>query len=143
MKLTKKITVLMVDDNVSVRESFSDLLAAEGRTEVVGQAANGREAVKMAMRLRPDVILMDLAMPVLNGFDATQQILAADSTAKVLVLSAHNDPEYVLRATVIGAVGYLVKQSAAKILTKAICEVAEGKLFFSPAIIKRMADRRS
>ena len=86
----KKITVLMADDNAVVRKSLCSLLEMEGYSEVVGQARNGREAVKMAHTLRPDGILMDLAMPVLNGFEATLQILAANPTAKVLILSAHS-----------------------------------------------------
>ena len=135
----KKITVLLVDDSAIVRRGLCRLLKTEGSSEVVGQARNGREAVKLARTLRPDVILMDIAMPVLNGFEATRQILAANPAAKVLILSAHSDDEYIKHMAAVGAVGFLEKLTAAEILTKAIREVAQGNLFFSPAIAKRMA----
>jgi DNA-binding NarL/FixJ family response regulator len=140
MSLGKKISVLLADDHAVVRHGLCMLLEAEGHSEVVGQARNGREAVTMARTLRPDVILMDIAMPVLNGLEATRQILAANPAAKVLILSAHSDDEYVERMTAVGAAGFLEKQTSGEILTKAIREVAKGNLFFSPAIAKRMAD---
>ena len=93
----------------------------------------------MARTLSPDVILMDIAMPVLNGLEATRQILAANPQAKVLILSAHSDDIYVERLVAAGVCGFLEKQSSADILTKAIHEIARGKAFFSPAIAKRMA----
>lgn len=93
----------------------------------------------MAQTLRPEVILMDIAMPVLNGFEATRQILAANPAAKVLILSAHSDNAYIEGMTAVGAVGFLEKQTATEILAQAICEVAKGHRFFSPAIAKRMA----
>jgi DNA-binding NarL/FixJ family response regulator len=135
----KKILVLLADDHVIVRQGLCTLLEGEDSFEVVGQARNGREAVKMAQTLRPDVILMDIAMPVLNGFEATGQILAANPAAKVLIHSAHGDDEYVERTIAIGAKGFLEKQTSAKYLSKAVREVAQGNLFFSPAIAERMA----
>ena len=138
--LMKKITVLMVDDNALVRKGLCTLLETEGNSEVVGQARNGREAVKMAHTLRPDVILMDIAMPVLNGFEATLQILAANPAAKVLILSAHSDDAYVERGVAVGALGFLEKQTASENLAEAIREVAKGSFFFSPAIAKRRAN---
>ena len=135
----KKITVLLADDHVVVRQGLCGLLEKEGHSQVVGQARNGREAVKMAQTLRPDVILMDIAMPVLGGIEATRQILAANPAAKVLFLSAHSDDEYIEHMTAIGAVGFLEKNTSTEILTNAVCEVAKGNLFFSPAIAKRMA----
>jgi DNA-binding NarL/FixJ family response regulator len=95
--------------------------------------------VGLAASLSPDVILMDIAMPVLNGHGATRQILAADARAKVLVLSAHSDQVYVDRMTAAGAVGFLEKQTSATILIHAIHEVAGGKSFFSPALAERMS----
>jgi DNA-binding NarL/FixJ family response regulator len=89
---------------------------------------------------RPDVILMDIAMPVLNGLEATRQILAANPAAKVIILSAHSDDEYIERMTAVGAVGFLEKQTSADVLTKAIREVSKGNKFFSPSIAKRMSD---
>jgi DNA-binding NarL/FixJ family response regulator len=139
VNLLKKVTVLLVDDNAVVRQSLCALLATGGHCEVIGQARDGRDAVKMAQTLRPDVILMDIAMPVLNGFEATIQILAANPAAKVLILSAHSDDGYIERTTAIGAAGYLDKQTVSEFLTTAIREVAKGNLFFSPAIAKRMA----
>jgi len=122
-----------------VRQSLSKLLETEGRCGVVGHARTGREAVDLAASLSPDVILMDIALPVLNGFGATQQILAANPAAKVLVLSAHSENAFVERMTAAGAVGFLEKQNSAAIVIHAIHEVAHGKTFFSPAIAKRMA----
>jgi DNA-binding NarL/FixJ family response regulator len=135
----KNITVLITEDHAVVRQGLCALLNAESDIEVVGNARNGREAVRMARTLRPDVILMDLAMPVLNGFEATRQILAANPAAKVLILSAHRDDEYVEFMSAAGAVGFLDKRTACKVLTKAIREAAKGKLYFRLPIAKRIA----
>ena len=97
----------------------------------------------MAQTLRPDVILMDIAMPVLNGLEATRQILVANPAAKVVVLSAHSDDVYVERMNEAGVVGFLEKQTSAEILTKAIHEVVAGRTFFSPSIAKRLRDDQS
>jgi DNA-binding NarL/FixJ family response regulator len=140
---SKKISVLLVEDHVVVRQSLSKLLEAEGRCRVVGHARTGREAVDLARSLRPDVILMDIALPVLNGYSATQQILAANPAAKVLVLSAHSENAFVDRMTAAGAVGFLEKQNSAAIVIHAIHEAAQGKKVFSPAIAKRMAAVRN
>ena len=134
-----KATVLLADDHVVMRQSLSRLLESEGHYLVIGQAKNGREAVELADSLNPDVILMDIAMPVLNGLEATRQIIAGNPVAKVLVLSAHSDNVYVERMTAAGAVGFLEKQTSAAILIHAISEVANGRPFFSPTIAKRMA----
>lgn len=142
MSAARKITVLLAEDHTVVRQGLCTLLQVEGNCEVIGQAQTGREAVKMAAELRPDVILMDIAMPVLNGLAATQQILAANPAARVLILSAHSDVEYIERLTAIGAAGFLEKQTSAEILAKAVYEVARGKPYFSPAIAKRMAAGR-
>jgi DNA-binding NarL/FixJ family response regulator len=143
MSLSKKITVLLAEDHSIVREGLCRLLELEGHFEIVGQAENGRQAVELAAALRPDVILMDVAMPVLNGLEATRQIVAANPAARVLMLSAHGDDEYVDHATAVGAAGFLEKQTSAEIFTQAIREVAKGKSFFSPAIARRMDDRRN
>ena len=138
MKSTKQITVLLAEDHAIVRQGLTALLKADGNFTMVGEAKTGREAVELALALKPDVILMDIAMPVLNGLEATRQILAANPAAKVIVLSAHSDDEYVERMCAAGVVGFLEKQSSAEILTKAIREVAGGNSFFSPAIAKRL-----
>ena len=141
--LLKKTMVLLVDDNAAVRKGLCTLLEEEGQSEVVGQARNGREAVKLAHTLQPDVILMDIAMPILNGFEATLQILSANPAAKVLILSAHSDDAYVDRGVAVGALGFLEKQSASEDLAEAVREVAKGSFFFSPAIAKRRASRKN
>jgi len=137
---SEKITVLLADDNAVMRQGLCTLLKAEGHFNVVGQAQNGREAVKMERTLRPDVILMDISMPVLNGLEATRQILAANPAAKVLILSAHSDDAYIERMTAVGAKGFLTKQTATEFLAQAIHEVVKGHRFFSPSIAKRMAN---
>ena len=136
----KKITVLLSEDHAIVRQGLCKLLETAGSFEVVGQAQTGREAILLAAELRPDVILMDIAMPGLNGLEATRQILGVNPAAKVIMLSAHSDDEYIERATAVGAAGFLEKQTSAEILTKAIHDVASGKTFFSPIIAKRLAE---
>jgi DNA-binding NarL/FixJ family response regulator len=142
MKALPKIKVLLAEDHAVVRQGLCTLLQAEGRVEVVGQAPDGREAVRLAALLQPDVILMDIAMPLLNGLEATRQILAARPGARVLILSAHSDDEYIDRLTAAGAVGFLEKQTSAEILHKAVAEVAQGRPFFSPVIARRLAAGR-
>lgn len=134
------ITVLLAEDHAVVRQGLCALLNADGGFQVVGEARNGREAVQMARTLEPDVILMDIAMPVLNGLEATRQIRAANAAAKVVILSAHSDDEYIERMAAAGAVGFLEKQTSAAILTKAIREVAAGRTYYSPTIARRLLD---
>jgi DNA-binding NarL/FixJ family response regulator len=136
----KRISVLLVEDHTIVREGIRALLAAEDDIEVVGELRNGREAVQSIETLRPDVVVMDIAMPLLNGLEATRQILRLVPTTKVLILSAHSEDEYVEQVTEAGAAGYLLKQSAANILVKAIRETHRGRAFFSPAISRRLSD---
>lgn len=133
---------MLAEDHAVVRQGLSALLNADGHFTMVGQAQNGREAITMAKNLRPDVILMDVAMPVLNGLEATRQILTANPDAKIVMLSAHSDEEYVERAISFGAAGFLEKQTSAEILTKAIQTVAGGKMFLSPAIVRRMEESK-
>ena len=140
---SKQITVLLAEDHAIVRQGLCALLNTDGHFTVVGEARTGREAVEMAQALLPDVILMDIAMPVLNGLEATRQILAAKPTAKVIILSAHSDDVYVERMHEAGVAGFLEKQTSAEILTKAIREVAKGNTFFSPAIAKRLPHDQS
>jgi DNA-binding NarL/FixJ family response regulator len=143
MIATKQITVLLAEDHAIVRQGLCALLNADGHFSVVGQARTGSEAVEMVQALKPDVILMDIAMPVLNGLEATRQILANDPAAKVIILSAHSDDEYIERMTSAGVAGFLEKQSSAEILTQAIQEVMKGKKFFSPAIAKRLRNNEN
>jgi len=136
----KPITVLLADDHMIVREGFKRLLDGEADLVVVGEAQNGRQAVEMAGRLLPDVVVMDIAMPLLNGLEATRQILKAALGTKVLILSAHYDDAYVEEAMESGAVGFLFKQSSANMLSRAIREIQKGARFFSPSIVKRFRD---
>jgi DNA-binding NarL/FixJ family response regulator len=133
----KRITVLLAEDHTIVREGFRKMLELEDDFEVVGEAQNGREAVALVKKLRPAVVLMDIAMPLLNGLEATRQVLKALPTTKVLILSAHNDDAYVKKATESGAVGFLLKQTSAHDVCRAIREVQKGKTFFSPSISRR------
>ncbi len=141
--IIKRITVLMAEDHMIVREGFRKLLAAETDIEVIGEAQTGRQAVALAQKLRPDVIVMDIAMPLLNGLEATRQIRKAIPGAKVLILSAHNEDAYVEQAIAFGAVGFLLKQTSSHDLSQAIREVRNGKTFFSPAVAKRLYDQKS
>jgi DNA-binding NarL/FixJ family response regulator len=133
----KPITVLLAEDHTIVREGLRALLKLETDIEVVGEADNGRQAVELVTKLHPHVVVMDIAMPLLNGMEATRQILAAAPDTKVLILSAHSDDAYVARVMTIGAAGYLIKQTAAHALPEAIRRVYEGKTCFSPVISKR------
>jgi DNA-binding NarL/FixJ family response regulator len=132
----KKITVLLAEDHMIVREGFRKMLDLEADIEVVGEAQDGRQAVALVKKLLPAVVLMDIAMPHLNGLEATRQILKAVPATRVLMLSAHSDDAYVQNATESGAVGFLLKQTSAHDVCRAIREVNAGKTFFSPSIAK-------
>src|SRR4051812_33639666 len=139
----KLITILLAEDHAIVRQGLCALLNADGDFEIVGEARTGREAVEMTLTLQPDVILMDIAMPVLNGLMATRQILTANPAAKIVILSAHSDDEYIERMRTAGVAGFLEKQTSAEILAQAITTVAKGKPFYSPSIARRLADSAS
>ena len=124
-----------------VREGLRKMLELEPGFEVIGEAQDGRQAVELVRKIRPDVILVDIAMPRLNGLEATRQLLKAIPGAKVLMLSAYNDDAYIKEATDAGAVGYLVKQSSALSVCEAIREVQKGNTFFSPLVERRMRER--
>jgi DNA-binding NarL/FixJ family response regulator len=136
----KRIAVLLVDDHTVVRQGLRALLEGEGDLKVVGEAENGRQAVRLAKQIRPDVVVMDVAMPVLNGIEATRQISKEIPSAKVLGLTSYGDDEYVAQLMQAGASGFLIKQTAADDLLKAIRQVKEGKHYFSPSIAKRLRD---
>jgi DNA-binding NarL/FixJ family response regulator len=134
----KPITVLLAEDHAILREGLRKLLEADEAFEVIGEAENGRKAVEMTRKLRPAVVVMDIAMPLLNGLEATRQILEAAPGTKVLILSAHSDDAYIERVNAVGAAGYLIKQTSSHILARAIREVFKGKIFFDPSIAKRL-----
>jgi DNA-binding NarL/FixJ family response regulator len=133
-----RITILIVEDHAIVREGFRRMLQLEDGLEVVGEAQDGRRAVEMAKKLLPNVVLMDVAMPLLNGLDATRQLVKAVPTTRVLILSAHGDLAHVTGAMESGAAGFLLKQSSSKEVYRAIQEAHQGKTFFSSSISKRL-----
>jgi DNA-binding NarL/FixJ family response regulator len=138
--LQKKIRVLLADDHNVVRQGLRALLNVEGDIDIVGEACNGRQAVQMASKLMPDVVVMDIAMPSMNGLEATRQITSQLPGTKVLVLSSYSNDDYVEELTEGGAAGYLIKQTASNELLKAIRETRRGNAFFSPAIAKHIRD---
>ena len=135
------ISVLLVDDHNIVRQGLKALLTAEGDITVAAEAQTGREAVQLAAKIHPEVVVMDLAMPLLNGWEATRQILKVAPTAKILVLSTYDSDEHVQQAIAAGAAAYLIKQTAAADLVKAIREVRKGNAYFSPPIAQRLRER--
>jgi DNA-binding NarL/FixJ family response regulator len=137
----KRITVLLAEDHTIVREGFRKLLEAEDDIEVVGEAETGRQAVALARKLRPAAVVMDIAMPLLNGLEATRQILKVIPATRVLILSAHSDDAYVEQAISFGAAGFLLKQTSSHDLSRAIREVQKGNTFFSPSIARRLDNR--
>jgi DNA-binding NarL/FixJ family response regulator len=137
----QKIRVILADDHTVVRQGLRALLAAEDDIDIVGEAENGRQAVQIARKLTPDVAVIDIAMPQLNGLEATRQITRALPATKVLILSSYSDDEYVQQLTEAGAAGYLIKQTAANELIKAIREAHKGNAYFSPSIAKRLRDQ--
>jgi len=135
------ISVLLVDDHNIVRQGLKALLTCEPDIHVVAEAQTGREAVQIAGKIHPEVVIMDLAMPLLNGWEATRQILKVAPSAKILVLSTYEGIEHVQQAIASGAAAYLMKQTAASDLVKAIREVRKGNAYFSPVIAERLRER--
>jgi DNA-binding NarL/FixJ family response regulator len=138
----KRITVLLADDDKVVRREFRRILEREDDIEVVGEAKNGLQAVAMAKKLNPELVLMDLAMPLLNGLQATCQVLKTVTDTKVLMLSAHSDDAYVEAAANSGAMGYLIKHTSADAVCPAIRAVHKGDTFFSSSIPSRLYKRK-
>jgi two-component system, NarL family, response regulator NreC len=134
------IRILLADDHTVVRKGLRLLLESQPEFQVVAEAANGREAVALAEEHRPDVAVMDIAMPLLNGSEAARQITAKLPEVAVVILSMHSDEAYVLKALKAGARGYLVKDSADDDLIQAVKAVSQGKSFFSPAISKMLVE---
>ena len=135
-----KLRILVADDHGIVRQGLRFVLEKQSDMEVVGEAADGREAIRLAEELTPNVIVMDIGMPQLNGFDATAQIVKRNPDAAVIILSMHIDEVYLIRALTSGVMGYLVKGSADQDLVAAVRAVVTGKCFFSPVIAQMLAE---
>lgn len=141
IKAKGKISILLADDHAVMREGLRLLLDIEKDMHVIAEARSGRQAVELVKKLKPDIVLMDIAMPLLNGFEASRQMLKAVPSEKILILSAYSDDEYVQQMMEIGVKGYVIKQNSAEVLAKAIREVMKGNIFCSPEIAKRLAQK--
>ena len=135
-----QIRIVLADDHTVMRAGIRLVLERQPDLHVVGEASDGREAVNAVERVHPDVVVMDIAMPNLNGIEATRQIIANGAAVSIVVLSMHSDEEYVLRALKAGARGYLLKESAEADLIAAVRAVIGGKSFFSPAVSRLLVE---
>jgi DNA-binding NarL/FixJ family response regulator len=136
----KRIRILLADDHAVVRRGFQMILAEQSDMEIVGEAGNGREALELAAKLKPDVVVMDVAMPELNGIEATRRMAESAPHARVLALSMHKDSVYVRETLRAGARGYLLKDSVAADLVSAVRAVAAGEGYLSPAVSDAVLD---
>jgi two-component system, NarL family, response regulator NreC len=132
--MAKKIRILLADDHPVVRSGFRMILSAQPNLEIVGEAGNGREAVEMSVRLNPDIVIMDVAMPELNGIEATRRLVQLAPRIRVLALSMHKDSVYVREILRAGARGYLLKDALDKDLVAAVEAVARGDGYLSPQV---------
>jgi two-component system response regulator NreC len=135
-----KLRILLGDDHTLVRHGFRKILEGRPDWQVVAEVGDGRQAVSQALALQPDVAVLDIGMPLLNGIEATRQIVRRAPTVRVLILSMHSDEAYITQALQAGAKGYLLKDSADIDLIRGIADVAAGKSFFSPTVAKVMLD---
>src|SRR5688572_28674097 len=136
-----KIKVLIVDDHEVVRQGLKALLETAGDIQVVAEAKNGQEAVRKMRNVPADVVLLDIAMPVMNGIEAAAQLLRNAPNVKVLILSSYGEPQEVARALEAGAAGYVIKETASSDLATAVRTVHSGKAYFSPAVSQRLAQQ--
>jgi two-component system, NarL family, response regulator NreC len=140
MEVMARVRILLADDHTMVRQGLRKVLEERPEWDVVAEASDGREAVRLAEQHRPDVAIVDVAMPLLNGIETTRQIAKRVPATRVLVLSMHSDEAYVTQILQAGATGYLLKDSADVDLMQAVSAVSVGKSFFSPAIARVMLD---
>jgi two-component system response regulator NreC len=136
----EKIRVLIADDHTLVRDGLRALLQGEGGFEVIAEASNGHEAIERALEMRPDVILMDIGMPGLDGLEATRRIVKASPGSRVLVLTVHDTEDYFFRVLEAGAQGFLVKDAASTELIAAVRAVHQGGMFLHPPLAKRLVE---
>lgn len=134
----EKVRIVLADDHTVVREGFRALLREEKSFEIVGEAGNGQDAVRLVRKMEPDVVVLDISMPILNGVQATHQIRKFNSKIKILILSMYGDEEYVREVFHAGAMGYILKQTSSSELIKAIKEVSRGNAYLSPAIASHL-----
>lgn len=137
---SRAITILLADDHTIVRQGLAKLLDGDANLCVIGEARNGREAVSKAEELRPDVVLMDIAMPVLNGIEATRQIRKASRNTKVIILSMHSHDRFISELFSLGASGYLLKDSTGDDIIRAIKAAISGDTYLSPSISRRVVE---
>jgi len=137
----KKITILIAEDHVVVRESIRQFLEREAKLEVVGEASDGEEAVQMASQLKPDVIIMDISMPKLNGIEATRRIKAQQPSATILILTAYDYEQYIFPLLEAGAAGYLLKDISGRELVSAIETVYKGEAVLYPSVARKVMER--
>jgi DNA-binding NarL/FixJ family response regulator len=135
-----RLRILLGDDHTLVRQGLRKILEEQPDWEVVAEASDGREAVAQTLALEPDVVVLDIGMPLLNGIEATRQITRRFPNINILILSMHSEEAYITQAMKAGARGYLLKDSADTELIRAVAAVAGGKSFFSPAVAKVMLD---
>lgn len=138
--MTKNIRVLLADDHTLVRAGLRGLLQGIAGVDVVGEAGDGQDVLRLAAELHPDVVLLDVGMPGLNGLDAAAQLVKTDDRMRILILSMHSAEEYVLRALRAGCAGYLLKRSAVSELEIAVRAVARGETYLSPGVSKQVVD---
>ncbi len=134
------ITIFLADDHTIVRQGLAKLLEAEPDLRVIGEAQNGREAVKKVQGLKPDLVIMDIAMPLLNGIEATRQIKKFSPQTKIIILSMHSHDRYISELISIGASGYLLKDSTGGEIVKAISAAMKGGVYLSPSISRRVIE---
>lgn len=134
------LTVVLADDHVIVRNGIKALLESEQDIHVVGEASDGRQALEVVRKLRPDLVVMDIRMPVMNGIEATRQLVSSSSSTKSLILSMHDNQEYVLQSIACGAAGYLLKDTEKEEFIKALKEIAAGGRYFSSPVAGILAD---